>query len=305
MIKNKHRITITIGIPAFNEETNILYLLSDLLAQVKKSFILSSIIVCSDGSTDATVRKAKEIKSPKIIVIDNKKRLGRAVRQNQIMQKANGDVLVLVDADIQIKDKFFLEKIIKPAALGKADLTSVSVMELKPQTFLGKVLEVSMKFKKYIFENFKKGNNLFTCHGRARAFSRKLYKTIKFKESVGEDAYSYFFTVSKGFKYKFVRGTEIYYRLPESFSDHEKQSLRFYKTLGLLQKDFGKELVEKENFVNSVVIINNLVKYFFVNPLIFVYFLIATFLKIKSLLMKDVSNAWSISQSSKILRSKV
>lgn len=299
----KLRPTLSIGIPAFNEEANIRFLLQDLLAQKRAGFILDKIVVYSDGSSDETVKEIKNVKNSKIILIESKKRSGRAVGQNKIMKDATSDILVLVDADVVIKDKNFLEKIIKPIAYKKADLTSVSVEELKPETFLGKVLEVSMKFKKYIFENYKNGNNLYTCHGRARAFSKKLYKSINFIESVGEDAYSYFYVVSNNFKYRFVKNTQVYYHLPEDFKDHEKQSIRFYKTLRLLEKDFGKALLQKENYITLGLLIKALIKYLFVNPLIAFYFLIATFLKIKSLFTKEISGAWSVSESSKKIRS--
>lgn len=303
------KTTISVGVPAFNEEENIDHLLDDILKQDRNNFVLERVIVCSDGSSDNTVDIANKMKADfskaektKLIVINNKKREGRAVRQNQIMKRSNSDVLVLIDADILIKDIKFLERIIKPISLGKADLTSVSVQELKPENFLERVLDVSMKFKKYIFENYNRGNNLYTCHGRARGFSKDLYKRINFTESVGEDAYSYFYAVSKGFRYSFVKDTEVFYKLPGTFKDHEKQSIRFYKTVHHLEKDFGKEIVKKENYLNSDLLLKNLAKYIFVNPLIILYFFLAAFLKIKSFMVGDIRNTWPTSKSSKKLR---
>lgn len=294
------KITVTIGIPAYNEEANVSNLLNDVLNQKLSKTILKEIIVFSDGSTDQTVNKVKEIRNSKVSLIEGSKRQGRAKAQNTIMKKAYSDILILIDADIQIPDKRFIEKIIKPIVLG-ADLTSVTVQELDGNSIISKILATSMKFKKYIFENYNEGNNLYTCHGRARAFSKRLYKNITFKQSVGEDAYSYFYAIANGYKYRFAKNTEIYYRLPENFADHEKQSVRFYKTLGLLESDFGKEMVKKENFVTSVILIRNLLKYFFISPLIIIYFALAIYLKLKSYFIRDISNAWSISKSSKKL----
>jgi len=308
----KNKSTVSIGIPAFNEEANIGFLLKDLLKQNQKNFVFHQIIISSDGSTDKTIETAKKASASfiqkegqEVILIDNKERKGRAVRQNQIMERSASDILVLLDADILIKDKNFIEKIIKPVLNKKADLTSVSVQELPPENFLERILKISMEFKKFIFENYKNGNNLYTCHGRARAFSKKLYKTINFKESVGEDAYSYFYTIANGFKYSFVKNTGIFYKLPANFQDHEKQSIRFYKTLSLLEKDFGRELVSKENYISGSLLVKNLMKYIFVNPLIIIYFFIAAFLKIKALFVSDIKNNWSTSESSKSLRKEL
>src|SRR3989344_6887678 len=106
--------TVSIGMPAYNEEANIGYLLRDLLAQKTGKIKIEKIIVNSDGSTDKTASEVRKVKSKKIILINNKKRTGRAFRQNQMMRKTDSDVLVLIDADTLIKDKNFLEKISTP-----------------------------------------------------------------------------------------------------------------------------------------------------------------------------------------------
>ncbi len=295
--------TVSIGIPAFNEEANISYLIKDLLIQKYDGFTLDAIIISSDGSTDATVSKVKKIKSKKLIVLDNKDRKGRILRQTQIMQKVNSDILVLLDADIQIKDSKFLEKIINPMVKSNADLTSVSVEELPVKTLLGRILDASMKYKKYIFENYNRGNNLYTCHGRARAFSKKLYKKINFKNIVAEDAYSYMYAVSNGFKYQFVRSTQVFYKLPESFDDHEKQSIRFFQSMSQLENEFGHQKFTNENYLNTKLLLKALIKYIFINPLVLAYFLIALFLKLKSTIRKNTITTWTVSTSSKVLRS--
>lgn len=296
--------SLTIGIPAFNEEANIGFLLRDLFKQKLDSFLLKEIVVVSDGSTDETVTKVREIKNKKGIslkVVVHKVRKGRAERQNEIMKMAKTEVLVLLDADVLIKDPMFLEKISKPVLNG-ADLTSVKVEEIKEEKLFGKILTESMIFKRSLFEKVNSGNNLYTCHGRARAFSKRLYKQINFKESVGEDAYSYLYAKACGFKYQFVKSTQIFYKSPETFSDHEKQSIRFYKTQGMFEKEFGRKFVNEENFLTTFFITKNLVQAVFTKPLLIVYVFIAGYLKIKSFLSEETVNQWSVSESSKKVR---
>lgn len=299
------KTTISIGIPAYNEEANIGYLLRDLLAQKTGKIKLKEIIVNSDGSTDRTAAEVRKVKSKKIILMDNKKRKGRSLRQNQIMEKTGSGILVLIDADTLIIDKYFLEKISAPIISGKANLTSLKVEELPAENFFERILETSMKLKKYIFENINHGDNLYTCHGRARAFSRKLYKSIKFTDSVAEDAYSYLYCISKGMKYKFVTNTQIYYKLPGSFSDHQKQSIRFIKSQEILSKKFGADLV-KENFrLPLVTVLLGLIRFFIKRPLyVLAYILVFGFLKMVAL-FNNAKNTWDISPSSKILRKEL
>lgn len=294
--------TLSIGIPAYNEEANIGFIINDLLLQNFKGLKLDNIYINSDGSKDATVSIVKKIKNKHIILIDNKKRTGRAYRQNQIMKLTQSDVLVLVDADTQIKDKNFISKITGPIISKNADLTSVRVQELPATTFLEKTLDTSMKLKKYIFESINNGDNIYTCHGRARAFSKNLYKKIKFQDSVTEDAYSYLYSIKNNFKYKFVSNTQIYYQLPTNMHDHENQSVRFIKSKKYLSAKFGEDFVINAYRLPIGVTILNLAKFLINNPLeLATYTLVFTLSNLKAR-TKKTKATWEMSTSSKKLR---
>lgn len=300
--------TLTIGIPAFNEEVNIGYLLEDLLKQKISLAKLSQVIVISDGSTDQTVNTARQVKGPKgldIMIVQHKVRKGRAERQNEIMKISQADVLVLVDADIMIKKDNFIDQLIKPIISRKAELTSARVREIEEKSLLGKILASSMVFKRELFESVNKGHNLYTCHGRARAFGKVLYKQINFRESVGEDAYSYLYSKSCGFTYQFVKNAEVFYKLPATFKDHEKQSVRFYNTQKMFEKEFGKDFISQENYLNTPFIIKSFMVQIVRNPYLLMYVLLASYLKAKSLFKTDFANEWAVSQSSKNVRGVV
>ena len=64
------KLSVSVGIPALNEELNIKQLLTAILRQEEDSFVLREIIVVSDGSTDETVALAKSIKDKRIRVIN-------------------------------------------------------------------------------------------------------------------------------------------------------------------------------------------------------------------------------------------
>lgn len=296
--------TITVGIPAYNEEANIKYLLKELLAQKIKSAVLTNIVINSDGSTDNTVLEVRKVKDKKVILISNHKRKGRTFRQEEIMNKVNSDILVLVDADIQIKDKYFLEKISGPIIQNRADLTSVKVEELSSENFLEGILETSMKLKKYIFENINNGNNLYTCHGRARGFSKRLYKMIKFKDSVAEDAFSYLYCITRGMKYAYVGSTQIFYKLPTDFKDHQKQSIRFIKSQKELAKNFGNKIVTDNYHLPLGHLSFGTLKFSLKNPISMItYISLFAYLKVKALFL-NTKITWEVSKSSKNLGRK-
>ncbi len=297
--------TLTVGIPAYNEDANLKYLLEDLLRLDTRGFILKNIIVNSDGSTDKTVSIAREFNKKKIVVINNKQRHGLSKIQNQIFIKTNSDILVLLNADIMIKDKKFLKKLILPIIENKAELTCSNMEELKSSTFTGNILNFSMKFKTAVFEKYKNGNNIYTCRGTARAFSKKIYKKIEFKESIGEDAYSYLYTIFNKYRYKYINSTKAYYRLPTNFKDHERQSIRFLQSKNKFIKEFGKDFIKENYYIPTKLLAQTVIKYFIKNPIHMTSYIVIYYsLKLKSIFETKVNNQWEISKSSKNLRGK-
>lgn len=91
-----HRVTV--GIPAYNEQQNIINLLQSLEAQRS---LISEVIV-SDDSSDGTpglVRDYAHRSSLGITLFHHNVRRGAAAAWNEIFQQAAGDTIVLYDAD--------------------------------------------------------------------------------------------------------------------------------------------------------------------------------------------------------------
>lgn len=89
---------VTVGIPAFNEEQNIVNLLRSLEGQ--RSLI--SEVIISDDSSDGTpglVREFAKGSQLAVTLLHHGERRGAAVGWNEIFQRAAGDTIVLYDAD--------------------------------------------------------------------------------------------------------------------------------------------------------------------------------------------------------------
>lgn len=302
MNNNSKKTSVTVGIPAFNEEANIQNIIGCILEQVQDTFNLETIIISSDGSTDQTVKLVKELNNPLITLLDHTIRQGLADNQNSILEKSESEILVLIQADTVIKDPHFIEKIIKPIVENKADLTSCLLTALPPQSYFEKCLYVSMLCKNDIFDKYKDGDNIYTCHGPARAFSKKFYKVIRFPQSVGEDAFTYLFCKYKGFCYQYVKNTEIFYKLPNNFKDHEKQSIRLFHSQTLFTSQFDAKNIHDEYTLPRLASIIIIAAYFFRYPReMFVYIICLSYLRIKSLFSRNVTETWDISTSSKNL----
>ena len=105
---------VTIGIPSYNEEQNIISLLDSLVSQSSEDYFIAEIII-SDDSTDSTPdlveNFAKKNSQISINLIHHDKRRGAAAAWNEIFHTSTGDVIVLYDADIII-DKYTTARLV-------------------------------------------------------------------------------------------------------------------------------------------------------------------------------------------------
>lgn len=297
----KQKMTVTIAIPAYNEEKNIKRLLLSLLSQQTEHITIEKIIVLSDGSFDKTVSEAASLKNSLIDIRSLHKRKGKANALNKIDRIAKSDIIVQLDADTLIRDKRLIEKLVEPIRRQGADLTSARVKEYWTNNKFEDVLKISMLMKKEIFESYKNGNNIYTCHGRARALSKRLYKSVRFHpDVVAEDAYIYLYTLANGFVYEFARKANIHYRLPGTLADHQKQSVRFFKSYRQLRKEFGAAFIRKQTRLPKRFITPVVLKYFLKYPLTLgLYLSVLIMMQIRSLFATDIKATWVVAKSSK------
>ncbi|HEX6377900.1 MAG TPA: glycosyltransferase family 2 protein, partial [Nitrososphaeraceae archaeon] len=94
--------TVSVGIPSYNEESNIKRILENVIFSNLNTIDLVEIII-SDDSTDDTpniVKQFMQDHSKKIILLHDDNRRGAGNAWNNIIQHATGEVIVLYDADV-------------------------------------------------------------------------------------------------------------------------------------------------------------------------------------------------------------
>lgn len=296
--------TVTIGIPAYNEEANIAFLLEDILKQKREIFQIQEIFVVSDGSMDATADIARRYERSGVRVKDDGVRKGKAMRMNEIFDSARmgvSDAVIVLDADISLADDQVLEHMVQ-ALSRAADLVSPELLALSPRTGFGQSIVASHTLKRRMFAEWKHGDNVYSCHGAARGFSRRLFSVLRFKESVGEDAYSYFFAKQRGFRYARISDAAVFIRVPETFRDHEKQSRRFASSKEIFFHEFGHDTVLEEYRYPKSLLVKNFLKSLFSNPVALSFYVCAmTYLSIASR-ESERKETWDTVSSSKVLR---
>lgn len=272
------KVTVTIGIPAYNEEVNIKHLLESLLAQKQESFFLKEIIVISDGSTDKTVKIARSIKSPIIRIIDGKKRLGQSERQNQILSICKGDVLVIIEADTLPASDSTISELIKPftkESIPNLGMTVGQAIRTPPKNFFERITIHGDEVKKEIFSKWRNGKNLYMSNGHAmRAFSSDFLGQLEWPKDVTEDSYAYLKLCQLGFSIVKQPNAIAYVKNVTNFEDRLEQSTKFISGKKLFIKYFSPEFVDNQFNIPKILIFKHLAKEFFQEPLLTILYLL-------------------------------
>src|SRR5258708_17054450 len=109
------KLSVSICIPAYNEERNIPHILQALITQKTNQILINKIIVVCSGCTDKTSQIVKRFikKDKRIKLIEQTERSGKAAAINAFTQKANDHIIVIESADT-IPDQKTIENLCMP-----------------------------------------------------------------------------------------------------------------------------------------------------------------------------------------------
>jgi glycosyltransferase involved in cell wall biosynthesis len=218
-----HITTVTIGVPAYNEEANIKNVLLSILAQKQENFAVEKILVVSDGSTDRTVEAVKAINSRLVQLIANSERRGQNFSQNLIFLQSRSDIVVLLEADTLPAGKDFLVNLLKPLLANRNIAHAQGNFEsVAPQTYFGTIIKVQSDIYDWFSINDPEVRSRL-CSGRGgRAFTKKIYDQLRWPAAVPEDTYALLWCRQNGFETVFVPSAKCIYHCVESYTDFLK-----------------------------------------------------------------------------------
>lgn len=238
--------TVTIAIPAYNEEANIESLLVSLLQQKRSGYILTEILVLSDASTDATeeIVSTLQSKHPLIKLIKAKRQKGKYYRLNQIFHNCRADILVVLDADIGLTDTSFLDNLTVVLASDRtAQMVAAHQVLLRPKGFIPRIIYASFLYWDHVRLSLPNLNTPLNYFGSATAYRGSLVRSMP-NITHYLDPHLYIYLVANqnnGFRYSF-EAKMVSWPL-STFTDLDR----------FLRRSIGKkdEKIEKKFHVNG------------------------------------------------------
>jgi len=220
-------MTISVGIVAYNEEQSVYRALTTLISAAKGCDETTEVIFVASGCTDNTIVEAKRALAGHdrhTIFVENERR-GKAAALNRVAKLANGELLILCDADVLIDHNalFALAQAFRTDK--KLEIASARVAVLKgPNKILTKVGEMSAKALD-AYRRLEHGEGLWMLCGHLYAIRRCVWEDIP-EEVVSDDVYIGLRAITQGKKMAYVPAALVHICYPQTWLDYLSQKLR-------------------------------------------------------------------------------
>lgn len=226
----KKRVTVTVGVPAYNEEQNISTLLESVLWQKRDGFRLEKVIVVTDGCSDSTAAVVRTFirnhRSVTVQLVEGKTRKGKAHRLNQLYRLNTSDILMTVDADILLKDKLLLKKMVKELAKKDVVVVGANNQPVEAKTFVERVYNAGYQMWYEVRKDYKNGQNVNNFHGMMMGMTKEFAQSIKLPGTSGDGPYVCFMAWKQGKKFRFVKKATVLFNSVDNLADYFLQASR-------------------------------------------------------------------------------
>lgn len=219
--------TLTVGISAFNEEQTIGTLLNAIEMQTGETYKLEKVMIVLDGSTDNTRQEVMARKDKDIMLVEHTEQKGKATRLSELYKMNTSDILLILDADIFIKDQRFIEKLVSGFTSEHVAIVSSNNQPVRPNTFIGKVWYANEQSWYETRRLVPQGNHLYNNSGCAVALEKNFAKSIIMpQEAIADQQFVYLSAMKQGKQFVFKEHAVSYYLPPSTLEDIKKQYAR-------------------------------------------------------------------------------
>ena len=214
-------INCSLGIMAHNEAANIGRLLARVAASRLERVRVAEIIVVASGCTDDTeaIVRAAAAADPRIRLISQPTRQGKASAMNLFLRDAACDVLVLSSADL-LPSEDAIERLVSPFADPEVGMTACRPEPVNdPATFMG--------FAAHLLWDLHHRMNLAGFKAGEMIAFRKVFTRIPPHTAVDEASVEPLIR-GQGYGVRYVPDAVVYNKGPETVNDFLRQRRRIY-----------------------------------------------------------------------------
>lgn len=241
---NGETATISIGVPAYNEEKTIQRLLSSISERQEDGPNLKEIIVNASGSTDHTAEKVQSTMQmdSRVKLISGAKREGKATALNSILRKASGSVVLLVDADA-VLERGAVSKLVRPLLMSeKVGICSGNTMPMgKDGSFFHFASLFIRSLHHEMCAYLTRRGATPKVNGAFYAIRRDIVDAFP-RQVVSDDEYASVQAQKKGYKIVYVPDAMVYTRDPSTFSGFLKWQSRIIAGQMYMKRQFNYEV---------------------------------------------------------------
>lgn len=236
------KLSVTVGVPAYNEKSRIGCLLRQILDQ--KDVVLNSVIFNVSGSTDGTNKEITSTAdncdvSSLITIIDNHVRAGKAAALNDILRICNSDVVIFIDGDVKLKDNC-LRKVLEPFfQVPSVGVVSGNVVSLNDDGgFFSFISQLERQVHHELCVQLTRMKQAPKVNGTFFAIKTGVVNRLPI-ETVSDDEYISCCAQKKGYRIAYAPEAVVYTKDPVSFQDYVAKRRRIFAGHSLIRRTMG------------------------------------------------------------------
>lgn len=238
------RVSLSIGIPTYNESANIEKLIHSIFSQNKSNYRLEKVYVISDGSTDNTVEKVRLLSKtyPNLRIYTDGMRKGKAARLNEIYRKNKSELLLTLDGDVLLGAKNTISLLVEKMKNNKRlNVVAGNVVPQKPGTFKEKMIYQNHIMWNNIRYSIGKTNHIANLYGSVSLLRGNFSKKVEYPTNITADEEYLYLKSYKNGGFDFEKNATVYFKTPASFSEFTKQGRRYKNERFTLAPIFGND----------------------------------------------------------------